>query len=103
MLTKYVVVALSLALGSAAIAEDAPAPSAGTVTLSAAKKANQVILSGGGRESIYSVVPGPNDTVEALEVIEGNKIVRIPGSTLSAGDKPSHLKTTMTFKEVRGS
>ena len=100
MLTKILLVAASLAVGSAALAADAATPTASAVTASAAKKAREVLFAGGGSKDIFAVDAGPNDTLAAIEVVEDSRGVNIPGSTISAGDKPSRLKTSLSLKDL---
>jgi hypothetical protein len=99
MLTKFLVLLASVAVGSAAIAQDA-APAGSPVTASAAKKARVLIFADGGSDEIFAVDAGANDTLDAIEVVDGNRAIKIPGSTISAGDKPSRLKTSWTFKSL---
>jgi hypothetical protein len=100
MLTKILLVAASLAIGSAALAENAVPSTASPVTASAAKKAHQLLFAGGGSMDILAVDAGPNDTLAAVEVVQDSRGVNIPGSTISAGDKPSRLKTSMSLKDL---
>ena len=101
MRTILLLASVAVAISSAALAEDAAAPAGSPVTASAARKAHQLILSGGGREDIFQVDAGPNDTLTAIEIVIDSKSVVIPGSTLSAGDKPGQLKTSLTLKQLQ--
>jgi hypothetical protein len=100
MLSKILFVVASVAIGSAALAEDAKTPAGLPVTASAAKKAHEVLFAGGGSKDIFDVKAGPNDTLSAIEVVEDNRGIDIPGSTISAGDKPSRVRTSLTLKDL---
>jgi hypothetical protein len=100
MLTKYVVLLASVAVGSAAIAQDAAPAGSSQVTASAAKKARILVFADKGSDEIFAVDAGPNDRLDAVEVVEGNRAIKVPGNTISAGDKPSRLKTSWTFKSL---
>jgi hypothetical protein len=103
MVTKFVVLLASFAIGSAAIAQDGASAGSSPVTASAAKKAHTLMFSGHGSYEIFAIDAGPNDTVAAVEVVEGDRAIKIPGSTISAGDKPSQLKTSWTLKDLPAS
>jgi hypothetical protein len=100
MLTKILVVVASVAIGSGALAEAPKTPAASPVTASSAKKARTLIFADGGSKDIFDVNAGPNDTLTAIEVVEDSRGINIPGSTISAGDKPSRLKTSLTLKDL---
>ena len=100
MLAKFALLVSSFAIGSAAIAQDVASTSSSPVTASAAKKAHTLIFSGGGSIDIFAIDAGPNDTVGAVEVVDGNRAVKIPGNTISAADKLSRLKTSWTYKSL---
>ena len=100
MLSKIILVVAWIAIGSAALAEGAKTSAASPVTASAAKKAHTVLFAGGGSKDIFDVKAGPNDTLSAIEVVNDNRGVNIPGSAISAGDKPSRLKTSLTLKDL---
>jgi hypothetical protein len=100
MLTKVLLCAASLAIGSAALAQGAATPTTSAVTASAAKKAHELLFAGGGSMDILSVYAGPNDTLAAIEIVDGSKGVNIAGNTISAGDKPGRLKTSMSLKDL---
>jgi hypothetical protein len=101
MRTIVLLASVVITIGSAALAEDAAAPAGSPVTASAARKAHQVTLSGGGREDIFQVDAGPNDTLTAIEIVVDSKAVVIPAATLSTGDKPRELKTSLTLKQLQ--
>ena len=100
MRASLLLVAAAFAVGSAASAQDAPAASSGQLTYSAAKKAHYLATSDKRGADIYVVDAGPNDSVAAVEVVYDDRIIKVPGSTVSAGDKPSRLKTSLTAKDV---
>ena len=88
--------AVGLAVGTAAVAEDAAA-----VTATAAKKADYMAFAGGSQGgTIDRVVAGPNDSVASVAVIYDDRIIQIPGSTVSAVSERK-LQTSLTAKEVR--
>jgi hypothetical protein len=106
MLAKFLFVAVSLTIGSAAIAQNATAPTTTTapatsaVTASAAKKAHSLLFAGGGSADIFDVEAGPDDSLAAIEIVQDSRAVKIPGNTISAGDKPGRLKTSLTLKSL---
>jgi len=102
MHTKFVLFAGAFAVASVAVAET-PSPTAtSSVTASAARKAHMVRFADGNRKDILDVEAGPNDSVTMVEVIDGDIGVRVPGSTISAGDKASQLNTSLTLKQAEG-
>ena len=101
MRTFIMLASVAIAISSVALAEDTAAPAGSPVTASAARKAHTVKMSGGGSEDIFQVDAGPNDTVAAIEVVMDSKAVVIPGSTLSTGDKPRELKTSLTLGQLQ--
>ena len=94
----------SLTIGTAAIAQDAPtaaaaAPTEG-LTLQAAKKARYLAFADRGGADIYTVDAGANGSVGIVEIVFDGRMVRVSGATVSATDKVSRLKTSLTNKEV---
>lgn len=100
MLTKFACLAAGLLVAVAALAQNAPSSAAPQVTVSAAKKARSLSFAGGGSVDIFEVDAGPNDTLASIEVVEDSRTVNIPGSTISAGDKPGRLKTSLSLKDL---
>lgn len=100
MRASLLLVAAVFAVGGAASAQDAPVASAGQLTYSAAKRAHYITTSDKRGADIYLVDAGPNDSVAQVEVVYDNRIIRVPGSTVSAGDKPSRLQTSLTAKDL---
>jgi hypothetical protein len=91
---------LTVAASTPVLGTDPAASSAATLTLVEAKKAHALYTASGRSGSIYQVNEGPNGTVASVDVIIDDRIVTVPGSTLSAGKKPSQLNTSLTAKEV---
>jgi hypothetical protein len=94
----------TLTLGTAAIAQDAPtaapsAPSEG-LTLKAAKKARYLAFGDRGGADIYTVDAGSDGGLGVVEIVFDSRMVHVSGATVSATDKPSRLKTSLTYKEV---
>jgi hypothetical protein len=98
MHAKLVLVAAAIATASAAVAQGVAAPS--SVTASAARKAHVLRFSDGDQQDILSVDAGPNDSLTAIEIVKDSMAIKIPGDTISAGDKSRELKTSLTSKDV---
>ena len=91
------VLAAALVVSSPALAQNASTP----VSASAAKKAHYLAIQGGGGSDIDHINVGPNDTISSVVIIFDQRFVNVPGSTISAGDKPGRLKTSLTEKDLR--
>jgi hypothetical protein len=93
-------IAAALVIGTAAFAQGAATTTAAPPTLSAAKKANYLVMADRKGGDIYMVDAGANDSVAFVEVIYDNRIIKVPGSTISTTEKSRVLKTSLTGKEV---
>jgi hypothetical protein len=94
-------IAAALVIGTAAFAQGAATTTADAPpTLSAAKKANYLVMADRKGGDIYMVDAGANDSVAFVEVIYDNRIIKVPGSTISTTEKSRVLKTSLTGKEV---
>lgn len=102
MLTKVALLSASLLIASAGLAANAPGASTTGLTASAARKAHTLRFADGDREDIFTVDAGPNDSVKAVEVVANSLAVKVPGNTISAGDKPHELKTSLKSSDVIG-
>lgn len=61
-----------------------------------------LIYSSDGRRigKIYQVI-GQDDVASAVKVIFNGKMIVIDADTLSAGDKPSRIQTSLAYDELR--
>ena len=100
MLTKSLLFAAVLSIGSFASAQDAAAPTLSPMTARAAKKAHVLLFAGGGSQEILAVDAGRNDRLNSVEVVYDSRGINIPGSTISAAEKRGRLKTSMTLKDL---
>ena len=96
MRTFFALIALSLVASTPVLAQDAAAP----LTAAAAKKARYIAVANGGGYSIDHVNAGANGSIGSVTIIYDQRFVNIPGSTVSAGEKPTRLKTSLTDKEI---
>jgi hypothetical protein len=110
---RAIVAAVALLTAVPAVAQDAAAPaqetatpaaaaqdSAGPMTASAAKRARYLQMADKRGADIDQVIAGDNDSIAGVRVIFDGRFVTIPGSTVSAGSRPSALKTSMSGKDV---
>ena len=100
MTMKSILMVAALLAATPALAEDAAPAAAGTLTATAAKKANYLVTSNGQIATVNNVVAGADDSVTGVSVIYNDSIYLIPGATVSAGEK-NRLKTSLSSKEVR--
>jgi hypothetical protein len=109
MRTVFALIALSLVAGTPVLAQDAApgaaapaaaAPAAGPLTAAAAKKARFIAVASGGGYSIDHINAAPDGSVASVTIIYEQRFVNIPGSTVSAGEKPTRLKTSLTDREI---
>ena len=96
MRTFFALIALSLVATTPALAQDAAA----SLTAAVAKKARYIAVASGGGYSIDHVNAAADGSVGSVTIIYDQRFVNIPGSTVSAGDKPTRLKTSLTDKEI---
>jgi len=96
MRTGFALIALSLVASTPVLAQDAGA----SLTASVAKKARYIAVAGGGGYSIDHVNAAADGSVGSVTIIYDQRFVNIPGTTVSAGEKPTRLKTSLTDKEI---
>lgn len=96
MRTVFALIALSLVASTPVLAQDASV----SLTAAVAKKARYIALAGGGGYSIDHINAAADGSVGSVTIIYDQRFVNIPGSTVSAGEKPTRLKTSLTDKEV---
>ena len=96
MRTVFALIALSLVATTPVLAQDA----AGALTAAAAKKARYIALADHGGYAIDHINAAADGSVGSVSIIYDQRFVNIPGSTVSAGDKPTRLKTSLTDKDV---
>jgi hypothetical protein len=96
MRTIFALIALSLVASTPVLAQDAAA----SLTAAVAKKARYIALANGGGYSIDHINAAADGSVGSVTIIYDQRFVNIPGSTVSATDKPTRLKTSLTDKEV---
>jgi hypothetical protein len=96
MRTVFALIALSLVASTPVLAQDAAAP----LTAAAAKKARYIALAGGGGYSIDHINAAADGSIGSVTIIYEQRFVNIPGSTVSAGEKPTRLKTSLTDTEI---
>jgi hypothetical protein len=102
--TPAVAVQQAVPIPAVAVEQPTAAPAASTLaalTVGEAKRASYLYTASGQNGSIYLVNEGPNGSVASVSFIFDERIITVPGSTLSAGNKSSQLKTSLTAKEVR--
>jgi hypothetical protein len=90
MRTVFALIALSLVASTPVLAQDAAAP------LTAA----YIAVAGHGGYSIDHINAAADGSVGSVTIIYDQRFVNIPGSTVSPGDKPTRLKTSLTDKEI---
>jgi hypothetical protein len=96
MRTVFALIALSLVASTPVLAQDAAAP----LTAASAKKARYIAVAGHGGYSIDHINAAADGSVGSVTIIYDQRFVNIPGSTVSPGDKPTRLKTSLTDKEI---
>ena len=96
MRTVFALIALSLVASTPVLAQDAAAP----LTAQVAKKARYIAVASGGGYSIDHIKAAADGSVASVTIIYEQRFVDIPGSTVSAGEKPTRLKTSLTDKEI---
>jgi len=96
MRTVFALIALSLVASTPVLAEDA----AGALTAAVAKKARYIAVASGGGYSIDHINAASDGSIGSVTIIYDQRFVNIPGSTVSAGEKPSRLKTSLTDKDI---
>jgi len=94
-----VAVSAGLAVATPVLAQDA-APEAATASVEL--RSGLLLFSAEGRRvgRIDSLV-GDRNAPTAVRVIAGSKLVTVPADTISAGDKPTRVNTSLSFKEIR--
>jgi hypothetical protein len=96
MRTTFALIALSLDASTPVLAQDAGA----ALTAASAKKARYIAVASGGGYSIDHINAAADGSIGSVTIIYEQRFVNIPGSTVSAGEKPSRLKTSLTDKEI---
>ncbi len=96
MRTVFALIALSLVASTPILAQGAAAP----LTAAVAKKARFIAVASGGGYSIDHINAATDGSVGSVTIIYEQRFVDIPGATVSAGEKPSRLKTSLTDKEI---
>lgn len=100
----FALIALSLAASTVAAAQDSAAPAAGAtapaLTAAAAKKARYIAVASGGGYPIDHINAASDGSIASVVIIYEQRFVNIPGATVSAGEKPSRLKTSLTDREI---
>lgn len=96
MRTFFALIAVSLVASTPVLAQDAAAP----LTAAVAKKARYIAVSSGGGYSIDHINAAADGSVGSVTIIYDQRFVNIPGTTVSAGEKPTRLKTSLTDKEI---
>jgi hypothetical protein len=96
MRTFFALIAVSLVASTPVLAQDAAAP----LTAAVAKKARYIAVASGGGYSIDHVNAAADGSIGSVTIIYDQRFVNIPGTTVSAGEKPTRLKTSLTDKEI---
>ena len=97
MRTVFALIALSLVASTPVLAQDA---ATGSLTAATAKKARYIAVASGGGYSIDHINAAADGSIGSVTIIYDQRFVNIPGSTVTAGEKPTRLKTSLTDKEI---
>lgn len=90
------------AVSAPVVAQDAaPAVQTAEAGAFAVRRGQLVFSSEGRRVGRVEVLVGDAGAPSAVKVIKDSKLVSIPVSTLSAGDRDTRVNTTLAYKDIK--